>query len=324
VGLQLLERVVHREAGVAVVEPDHEAHRHLVLAHRIDERAAELAVLCSEAKRPAHRVDHAVERLRHLPDLLHAELPLLRVLGAQLEVPDGGAREVALRALGQHGGLADQVRAGFEVAELLALAAAALVAAPHADHVPAVHEQPRRGGLAEDVHAGLLGLLGQPAAELGDRDHVVAVVAEGRGHRLERDRALAVGQQVDGVPVDGAVAGPVVLGQVGEERLHRRRPHHGAREQVRAGALALLDERHRHLAQRLGERLVLGQQLGQPDRTGEARRPAADDHHADLDALLLGVGRLADELLGGVHRRRKLDRRSHSRLSRPSWPSLPR
>ena len=103
-----------------VVEPDHEAHRDPVLAHRVDERPAELAVLLRELERPAHRVDHAVERLLDLPDLLHPELPLLRILGADLEVADRRAGEVPGRALGEHGGLRDQVGARLEVRQLLA------------------------------------------------------------------------------------------------------------------------------------------------------------------------------------------------------------
>ena len=76
-----------------------------------------------------------------------------------LEVPDGRAGEVALGALGEHGRLGDQVRAGLEVRELVALAVAALVAGADADHRAVLDEQLGSGGLAEDVHAGLLGLL---------------------------------------------------------------------------------------------------------------------------------------------------------------------
>ena len=57
------------------------------------------------------------------------------------------------------------------------------------------------------------------------------------------------------------------------------------------------------------QRLVLGQQLGQTDGAREAGGAAAHDHHADLDALVLGVGGRADELPGGVDGRRELDRR---------------
>ena len=298
-----------REARVAVVESHHEPHRDLVLAHRVDERAAELAVLRGELQRPAHRVDHAVERLLDLPDLLHPELPLLRVLGADFEVADRRAREVAGGALGQHGGLRDQVRAGLEVRELLAVAAAALVPRAHAHHAAVLDQQVVARGLAEDVHARLLGLLGEPAAQLGHRGHVVAVVAEWRRGRLQRDRPLAVRKHVDRVPVDRAVRGPVALVQVREQLLHRGRLHHRAREQVRARALALLHERHRHLAERLHQRLVLGQQLREPDRARQATRATADDHDADLDPLVLGIGRLDHELLLRLDRRRKLDRR---------------
>ncbi len=203
--------------------------------------------------------------------------------------------------------LRDQLRARLEVGELLALAPAALVARTHAHHAPVVHEQLGRGGLAEDVHAGLLGVPAEPAAELRHRGHVVAVVAKRRRRGLERDRALRVRQQVHGVGVDGAVGRPVLLTDVGEELLHRRRVHHRAREQVGPGRLALLHQRHRHLAERLHERLVLRQQLRQADRAGEAGGAAAHDRDAHLDALVLGVLRSPDELLRGVDRRRELD-----------------
>ena len=78
VRLQLLEGVVDGEGRVGVVEAGNEADAELVLAHRIDEAAAELVPLRALAKRPAHRVDHAVERLGDLPDLLDAQLPALR------------------------------------------------------------------------------------------------------------------------------------------------------------------------------------------------------------------------------------------------------
>ena len=39
---------------------------------------------------------------------------------------------------------------------------------------------------------------------------------------------------------------------------------------------------------RLGGGRVVGQQLAQADGAGQARRPAADEEHADVDALVLG------------------------------------
>src|SRR5215212_6407138 len=97
---------------------------------------------------------------------------------------------------------------------------------------------------------------------------------------------------------------------------------------MRAGALALLHQRHRDLAERLHQRLVLGQQLGKPDRAGQATRAAADDDHADLDALVLRVGRALHELLVGVDGGRELGGgRCHQRSLRgtratPTQPPL--
>ena len=209
---------------------------------------------------------------------------------------DRGAGEVAGGALGEHGRLRDQVRARLEVAELLALAAAALVARADAAHDAVLDEQLVRGGLGQDVHARLLRLLAEEAAELRDRGDVVAVVAERRRRGHQRDRAL-LGHEVDRVLRHRAVGRPVLLRQVREELLHRRRVHHRARHQVRAGALALLDERDRHLAEALHQLLVLADELHQPDRARQPGRAAAHDHDAYLDPLVLGIGRRGDELL---------------------------
>ena len=71
-----------------------------------------------------------------------------------------------------------------------------------------------------------------------------------------------------------------------------------------AGDAALLDHRHRDLAELFLKRRLVLEQLRQPDRAGETGGPAADDRDADLDPVLLRIGRRADELLGRVDRRR--------------------
>src|SRR5437764_548069 len=103
--LQLLQQVVRRELDVAVVEPDHHPDREHVVAHGVDERAAELAVARACAKRPAHRVHDRAERPRDAPDFFHAQLPHLRLLAAKAEVVERNAGEMTLRALGEHGHL---------------------------------------------------------------------------------------------------------------------------------------------------------------------------------------------------------------------------
>jgi hypothetical protein len=72
---------------------------------------------------------------------------------------------------------------------------------------------------------------------------------------------------------------------------------------------SLLDHGNRDLAQLLGEPGLVLEELHEANRAGEAGRPAADDRHADLDPIFLGIGRRADELLGRVDGRRVVGRR---------------
>ncbi len=72
---------------------------------------------------------------------------------------------------------------------------------------------------------------------------------------------------------------------------------------MRAGLLALLDDGDRHLAEPLGDLGMLLEQLAETDRAREPGRPGADDEHADLDPLVDGIGRLADELARAERRR---------------------
>src|SRR5439155_11567011 len=166
VRLQLLEQVVHRELGIAVVEADDHADREHVLAHRVDERAAELAILGPGPKRPAHRVHDAAQRTLDLPDLFHPERPDLRALPLEAERVERDTGQVPLRALAEDGHAREDVRAGLEVREPLAVPAPALVARADAEDASVLHEQLLRRGLGQDRDAGLLRLLAEPAGEL--------------------------------------------------------------------------------------------------------------------------------------------------------------
>ena len=309
VRLQLLQQVVHRERRVAVVEPDDEPDRDHVLAHRVDERAAELAELLAGAQRPAHRVDDAVERLRDLPDLFHRELPDLRLLAAEGEAVDRDACEVALRPLRKHGDLGGEVGAGLEVAQLAALAVAPLVAGAHTQHAPVRDEELLGRGLRQDHRAALFRLLGEEAAELGEREDPVAVIPH-RRRRRDRQRSAA-GEDVDRLTRDLAVRREVLHPEArAEEAAQRSRVHDRAGEQVRTGLLALLEHGDRNVAELLRQLRVLLEQLAEPDRTGEAGRACTDDEHADLDPLVSRVGRLRD-VVARRERRREIARATH-------------
>src|SRR5204863_3940649 len=142
---------------------------------RVDEAAAGLLPLRPPAQWPAKCVNDPVERLLDLPDLLHAQLPALRIRAAQIEVVERRAGEVPDRALREHGRPGDEIGARLEVGELLPVLAAPLVARPDPADDPVLDQQPVGRGLAEDVDARLLGLLAEEASEPGDGGDVLAV-----------------------------------------------------------------------------------------------------------------------------------------------------
>ncbi len=318
VHLERLQQVVSGGRRVLVVEIDDEPDRDQVVAgllvlHRVDPGAAELAVLRRDLQRPRlhERVDHAVERLGDLPHLLHAELPDLGLAAlGQVELLDRGAGQMAPAALGQHRGLRLDVGPGLEVAERLAVLAPALVAGAHAHHAAVLDDELGRGGLGEDVGAGVFGLFLLVAGHRGDRHDLVAVVLEVR-HRGDRHRQLRLGagQHVDRLLVDlaegEALLAPVLAAHVWKELLERARAHDGAGQVVPAARLRLLHHRHRHFAEALQHLLVVGEQLQQAVRACEPRGAAADDRDSDLDQLVLVVEAALDELLLGVHGRRE-------------------
>ncbi len=132
VRLEHLEQVVRVELRVAVVEPQYQPDRHEVVAHRVDERTAELPVLRLRSQRPPQGVDHAVERSSDLPDLLDAELPhLRRGVAPEAEVVECGVGEMALGAFGEDRHACDEVAPGLEVGQFLAVRSASLVTGAH-------------------------------------------------------------------------------------------------------------------------------------------------------------------------------------------------
>ena len=102
-----------------------------------------------------------------------------------------------------------------------------------------------------------------------------------------------------------------------EQPPQRARVDDGAGEQVRARLLALLQHRHRHVAEPLAHVRPLLEQLPEPDRAGQSTRAAADDEDADLDALVGRIGRGADHL-GGRERRREVGRADRAHEADPS------
>ena len=111
---------------------------------------------------------------------------------------------------------------------------------------PVLDQQLVARGLGEDVRARLLGLLGQPARQLGDRDDVVAVVLE-RRRRRDAQRALrgrASSRRPPCRPRRVGSASPR-RSTSGNSSCSADGPHDRARQVVRPARLALLDDRDR-------------------------------------------------------------------------------
>jgi hypothetical protein len=143
-------------------------------------------------------VDDLAERLPYSPHLLHAERPDLRVLAVQTELVDRCGGQIALRALGEHRQVGDDVVSRLECRQLLPVATAPTVSRARSDHPAVLHEELRRRGLGQDDRPDRLGLLREEATELGHREDEVAVVPHRRRRGDPQRRAAR--QHVHGLP----------------------------------------------------------------------------------------------------------------------------
>ena len=195
---------------------------------------------------------------------------------------------------------------GSKFGERLAVPAAALVAGAHAPDDAVLDQQLVGGGLGQDVDAGLLGLVGEEAPELRNRRHVVAVVAEVGRHRLERQRLLR-SEQVDGVLLDLPEAPATrIRGRSGKSSCIAEGRMFAPESRCAPGVLPFSITATGTSPSFSFSSGSCSSSCIRLDRAGEAGGAAADDRDADLDAVLLGIGRRADELVGVVDRRRKL------------------
>ncbi|ABA50132.1 hypothetical protein BURPS1710b_1868 [Burkholderia pseudomallei 1710b] len=293
VALELLER---RQVRVRVREADDEADDDLIVVHVIQERAA----VRVRRQRPAGRVDHearlVLDRI-DLPQLLDADPVRLRVaVRVQLELVHQLAAEVAARAFAKERVLRVQLHAELEVLGRLAVLADAHVARRDAlDRAVVVIEDLGGREAREDLDAQGFRLLAEPARDVAEADHVIAVVLEivrqcPVGY-LER---AFLGQEQEAVLGDVDVERRPLFLPVGEQFGDRARVHHGARQDVRADLRALFEHAHADF------RTFLGGELLEPDGRRQACGAAADDHDVVFHRFARAV--LLDEACGGHER----------------------
>ncbi|GJD68525.1 hypothetical protein MMMDOFMJ_1448 [Methylobacterium gnaphalii] len=237
-------------------------------------------------QRPAHGVlDEARLELvwRKLPQLLDAETVFLVVaVLVQGEAVDQRLGERAARALTEHRILAAQLHAAGEVVTRLAAARDAEIAGGDADDGTVLVVEHFGGREARiDLDAERLGLGTEIFGQVRERADEVAVVRHELGEEhVRQPQAAGSGEDHELVALNlGLQRAFRVLAPFGQQYVEAGRVDHGARQDVRADLGALLDDDDVDLL------TLLGGDLFQPDRGGEAGRSCADDHDVEVHAF---------------------------------------
>mmetsp|Transcript_6161 Transcript_6161/g.15268 ORF Transcript_6161/g.15268 Transcript_6161/m.15268 type:complete len:259 (+) Transcript_6161:2149-2925(+) len=234
----------------------------------------------------------------HLPDLLD---PQAVVLGAgvfpQTELAYRFEREASPAALRQNHLSAVQFHAGFERVLLLSVFRDPDVLQPHADDATFLSTRSSTSALnvifavivhqfvpreaREDLHAEVLGLLPQPAAQRPQRDHVVAhvVLLLGQKHVRQPHASAVVQQEEKRLALHGRVERRAPLPPVRKQLLQGGRLEHVSGQHVRPDLRPLVDEADTQV------RL----HLLCPDGGPQPRRAAAHNHNIVLHHVALDV-----------------------------------
>ena len=235
-GLVALEFFIRRQPRVLVAEADHVADRHLVVLEVIQERAA----IGIAGERPAGSVDHQA-RLVHLridlPQFLDADTVGLRItVLVEVEFLHQLLAEMAARAFGEQRVFRMQLHAKLECRRRYPMPVDAHVAGgdtPDRSGVVVQYFGGRKTG--KNFDAQCFGLLPEPAHDVGQRDHVIAVILEAvRQHPVRRLVGFGFGQKQETVLADRHVQRCAAFLPVRKKFGQRLRVHHRAGQDMRA------------------------------------------------------------------------------------------
>ena len=212
---------------------------------------------------------------RDLPQFLEPDAEFRRFVAvAEAEAGDQRLREAAAGALGEQRIFRPQFHAAGEGILRLAILADAHIAGGDALDLavrPVKHLGGREAGI--DFDAERLGLGGEPAADLAERDDEIAVIVHQRRHHDVRQPQRPRGAEpVEAVVRHGRVDRRVFVAPFRQQPVEADRIDHRARENVGADFRALLHDDD-------GE---VGRNLFQADRGRQAGRSCADDHDVEL------------------------------------------
>ena len=236
-------------------------------------------------------MDHPVQRPLRLPHFLHPECEDLGIRGGDPLPGPVRLPQRAPRPLGEHGDPACKVGRLGIVRRRLALPVEARWRRPDAADPRPVHQQRIDRESGEEVHPQALRLLAQPADHLRERGGEIAMIAHGRGSDRQLVRTLR-GQEVHRLARHRLTEGKIRQAHLREELLEGTRVYHRARQAVLTQCPRLFQHRDVEVGHPTARLLVLPDQAGKLDRTGQPRRPGADDHDIHFERLGAGgVGR---------------------------------
>ena len=201
-------------------------------------------------------------------------------IAVQVEALDQLFTDVATATFGEQRVLATQFHArGVQAFFRIAFAVDAQVTGDDpADHAIFVEQGFLCGEARVDFHAQVLGLLGEPAAQVAQGDDVVAFVVHGLGHKEVRnlDGCLGVAQHIDIIAHDRGVERGAELFPVREQFVQGPRFEHRAGEDMSTDFGAFFDHADANFLTGFGGLLL------QSAGGGKTSGAGTDDDHVEF------------------------------------------
>ncbi len=309
--LQTLEFLKRAQVRVAVGQIGDQANINLAVFQVIQERTAGRARLI---QRPASGMNHQARLVFgrvNVPQFFDADAVVLRVFAfIQLEIADQALAQMAAAAFGEQGVLGAQLHTRHVAIFLGAVTGHAHVAGDDTFNLAIFNDGLRGGKARVNLYAQLLGLLGQPAAQVAKADNIVAVVVHVLGHKGIGNLGsfFLVLEQENVVPGNRRIQGSAFFFPVREEFIQGSRLEYGTCEDMRPDFRTLF---YYTDSQFFASFL---RQLHDAAGCRQASRAAADDQNIKFHRFAFHVGLLKQLLMNVINPKDSAFQESNKRL----------
>src|SRR5687767_11458102 len=271
--LESLQQIVDVGRRLPVIESNHQSERDEIGRQRIHEASTERV----ERHRPAERVNYTVERLLRLPYLLYSEREDLRISRWDLLPVHVRLGERATRSFGEDSDLGGDIRRRSVTAAWLPAARQTGWCGANSLHPRAFSQKRRRGKSAEHVYTSRLSFFTEPAHDLAEGSHIVAVVLHcGRRRNPQR---VAAGEEIHALAAYRGAKRKIAFREVRKELTHRHRIHDGARQGVLTEGAGFVQNSDLYVAECSARLGVATNELGELDCAGKSGRTASDEQN---------------------------------------------